>query len=210
MKFALQHHKVIPSVALLALSASAGCSGRPSRLAPPVIPDDAGQQAVAKYDASGDGAINGDELAKAPALKAAVKRIDANGDGNVTAEEINARVAVWKNSRVAITRVAVKVRRDGLPLAGATVKLVPDEFLGPAVKPAQAVTDASGTAHLKISDDPAERGVNLGFYRVEVTRPDASGKETIPARYNTATELGTEITRDDPNADRLAIDLTGK
>lgn len=32
-------------------------------------------------------------------------------------------------------------------------------------------------------------------------------RSTLPSRYNTATELGAEICRDDPNADKLTLDL---
>ncbi|MCC6493746.1 MAG: EF-hand domain-containing protein [Pirellulales bacterium] len=202
---------VRPELLALALGASlwcVGCSGRPGRLEPPGIPDDAGQQAVAKYDANGDGAIAGDELDKVPALKATLKRVDADGNGQVSAEEINARIEAWRKSRVALTRVAATVRLDGRPVSGAVVKLVPESFLGPSVKTAQGTTEADGSVHLEISSDPDERGVHLGYYRVEVAKTSPDGKEQIPARYNANTELGTEIARDDPNSDRLTLDLT--
>lgn len=197
------------AVIILCLELAAGCSGRPSRLDPPEIPGDAGEQAVSKYDANGNGAIDGDELNKVPALKATLSRVDSDGDGRVSAAEINARIDAWRKSRVALARVAATVRRDGRPLRDAVVKLVPESFLGDAVKTAQGTTDGSGDAHLQISSDPDERGVQLGYYRVEVTKPGEDGKETIPIRYNAETELGTEITRDDPTSDRLILNLTG-
>jgi hypothetical protein len=207
--YVIDSRDVAARVALLALLALVGCGGRPGRLGQPEFPADAGEQAVAKYDANGDGGIGGGELEKVPALKATLKRVDANSDGQASAEEINARIAAWKKSQVALTRVAATVRMGGRPLPDATVKLVPESFLGDAVKPAQGITDASGSAHLQISPDPDESGVHLGYYRVEVTKAGADGKEQVPARYNAATELGAEITRDDPNSDRLTLDLTG-
>jgi hypothetical protein len=194
-------------LAICGLLVSAGCGGRPSRLGPPEIPSDAGEQAVTKYDANGNGSIDGDELTKVPALKASLKRVDANGDGQVTAEEINGRIDVWRKSRVALTRVAATVRMDGRLLSGAEVRLVPESFLGPEVKTARGTTDGSGAVHLEISSDPDERGVHLGYYRVEVSKSGPDGKEQIPSGFNTETELGTEITRDDPNSDRLTLDL---
>ena len=194
---------------ILCLVFLAGCSGRPSRLDPPEIPSDAGEQAVGKYDANGNGSIEGDELDKVPALKASLKRVDTDGDGQVSAAEVNARIDAWRKSRVALARVAATVRRDGRPLRDAVVKLVPESFLGDAVKTAQATTDGSGAAHLQISNDPDERGVQLGYYRIEVTKPGGDGKETIPPRYNAETELGIEITRDDPTSDHLKLNLTG-
>jgi hypothetical protein len=186
-----------------------GCSGKPSRLSPPSIPADAGEQAVSKYDANGNGAIDGDELAKVPALKATLKRVDKDGNGQVTAEEINERVAAWKKSGAGIMRVSVSVMRNGRPLPDAVVKLVPEDFLGSALKAAQATTRADGSAYVEISRNPDESGVQLGYYRIEVTKAGPDGKEQIPARFNTATELGAEIAMDDPNADHLTINLVG-
>lgn len=191
----------------LALLASFGCSGKPGRLHPPEIPDDAGQQAVSKYDANGNGAIDGEELAKVPALQATLKRVDKNNDGQVSADEINERIESWRRSKTALMRYVVTVTRNGRPLEGAVVTFTPESFLGNAVKPAKGTTTGSGSANLEISRDPDERGVQLGYYRIEVTKADASGNEQLPARFNTETKLGTEICRDDPNADKLAIDL---
>lgn len=197
-------------LALLALIVMPGCSGKPGRLEPPSIPDDAGQQAVTTYDANGNGAIDGDELAKVPALKATLKRVDANGDGQVSAEEINERINVWRKSRTAITRGEATVIRDGRPVSGAVVKLVPESFLGPAVKAAQGTTGPDGNCFLEIARNPDESGVHLGYYRIEITHPAPDGKEQIPARYNVETELGEEITSDEPGSTNLKLNLTGK
>lgn len=197
-------------IVLLAPVVLAGCSGKPGRLDAPSIPDDAGQQAVAAYDANGNGAIDGEELSKVPALKATLKRVDANGDGQVSAEEVNGRINVWRNSRTAITRVSATAARDGRPVPGAVVKLVPEPFLGPAVKAAQGTTGPDGSCFLEIARNPDESGVHLGYYRVEVTQPGPDGKERIPASFNVETELGVEITRDDPASSDLKLNLTGR
>jgi len=196
------------NLSLLTLLAAVGCSGKPGRLDPPSIPDDAGQQAVATYDSNGNGTIEGDELAKVPALKATVKRVDSNGDGAVSAEEIDARINAWRKSRVAITRGDAKVIRDGQAVAGAVVKLIPEPFLGPNLKVAQGMTGPDGACFIEIARNPDESGVHLGYYRIEVTQPGPDGKERIPARYNAETELGTEITSDEPAS--LKLNLTGK
>jgi hypothetical protein len=197
-------------MALIAVAACCGCSGRQSRLAAPGIDRNAGQAAITKYDANGDGALSGDELNKVPAFKASLKRLDSNGDGKVSPDEIAERVAAWRRSQLAITRVVANIRQNQRPLADAQVTLVPEDFLGPAVMPAQGSTDASGSAHLRISASPDEAGVHLGFYRVQVSKKTPDGKEMIPARYNTETELGVEITPDDPNADRITFDVSSR
>lgn len=191
------------------LLASLGCSGKPGRLLPPGIPDEAGQEAVTNYDANGNGAIDGDELGKVPALKVTLKRVDKNGDGQVTADEINERINAWRKSQVALSTFMLTVNRDGRPLSGATVTFVPEPFLGSSVKAAKGETRDSGSTRIEISRDPDESGVHLGYYRIEVSKLDPSGKELLPARFNAQTELGAEICRDDPNADKLTIDLKG-
>jgi hypothetical protein len=192
------------------LLTSMGCSGKPGRLDPPDIPADAGEQAVAKYDADGSGSIDGAELTKVPALKATLGRVDKNNDGRVTAEEINQRIDSWRHSKTALMRFVVNIRRDGSPLEGATVTLVPESFLGTALKTAKGTTRGNGSANVEISRNPDESGVQLGYYRIEVTKPDQSGKELLPARFNTDTELGAEICRDDASADNLTLHLNGK
>jgi len=42
------------------------------------------------------------------------------------------------------------------------------------------------------------RGVGLGLYRVRISKK-VDGQETIPARYNTETELGVEVAQDNGN-----------
>jgi hypothetical protein len=87
--------------------------------------------------------------------------------------------------------VGGQVRRRNQPLAGATVRLIPDEILT-NLKAAEGITDPRGYIDFRIpgSDSP---GVQPGIYRVEVSLKDASGKEHIPAKYNSQTELGLEV-----------------
>jgi hypothetical protein len=59
------------------------------------------------------------------------------------------------------------------------------------------------------SDTPA--GLALGLYRIRVSKM-VDGKETIPARYNTETTLGQEVSMDDPAvaSQRVRYDLKSK
>jgi hypothetical protein len=204
----MQRQNRISCTFAIALIALAGCPSSPSRLSAPTIAGDAAAAAIKKCDANGDGAIGGDELNKAPSIKAAVKRIDANNDGKVTADEIDERIAVWKKSGIAITRAVAWVRQGGRPLADVDVTFIPEDFLGPNLKPVVSKTDTSGAAYLQISGKPEERGIALGFYRVELSKKGADGKDTIPARYNSETTLGAEITPDDPNLARITFDIS--
>ncbi|MGA2033484.1 MAG: hypothetical protein ABSG68_14610 [Thermoguttaceae bacterium] len=169
-----------------------GCGGGQSRVYPPAIASDAAQKAMELYDSNKDGFLEGAELDKVPGLKAALKQVDTNGDGKINAEEISARIASWKTSKAARLNTACKVLRKGKPLSGATVTLVPESFLGTALKPATATTDQSGMAMFSVDGPGGLPGVPPGFYRVEVTK---SG-EDIPAKYNTETVLGMEVAVD--------------
>jgi hypothetical protein len=191
---------------LLTVAVCVGCSNSPPPLRAPKIDSGAATAAVAKYDANGNGSIEGDELAKIPAFKTSLKRVDKNGDSKITADEIDERIQHWRG--LALALALVTVRQNGQPVAGAEVTFVPEEFLGPNVKAAHGTTDSSGRCNMKISSDPDERGVHLGYYRVQISKKSPDGKETIPARYNSETELGIEVSAGDPGLDHLTFDVS--
>jgi hypothetical protein len=89
-------------------------------------------------------------------------------------------------------------------LEGATVTLIPEKFLGDAVKPASGVTDGLGVANLATAGAEVP-GVACGMYRVEVSKKNAVGRETIPTRYNQETILGVEVGPDRQGILRLAL-----
>jgi hypothetical protein len=200
-------HK-IQNLMYLTLPIMSGCLGSQPRLNAPKIDSGAAAAAVSKYDANTDGAIAGDELNKVPALKATLKRVDKNGDGKITADEVAERIATWQKSGIGLTRAVAWVRQGGQPVANVEVTFVPEEFLGPNLKPAHGITDSSGAAHVRISDKPDERGIPLGYFRVQLSKKGTDGKESLPARFNTETEFGAEITPEDPALDRISFDIS--
>ena len=178
--------------------AGCSCSHRPPSVKPPAISASAaGNGAMQKYDADGDGVVSGEELDEAPSLKAALKTLDTNGDDGVSASEVTARVKAWQKTHVGVMQLSCTVLIGGRPLADATVKFVPEEFLGSEVQTAQGTTNQNGEAAISIpGHDPA--GVACGLYRVEISKPDGS----IPPKYNTDTTLGLEVARDAPGVRR--------
>ncbi len=71
---------------------------------------------------------------------------------------------------------------------------MPEKFLGDGIRTATAVTDARGLALVSAPPEKGERpGVPPGFYRVEIAKLGLA----VPARYNTDTILGAEISSDD-------------
>lgn len=189
MKSRLAVALVFPGILLC----GAGCMNRgPARVKPPGIdPSAAGSGAMTKYDTNGDGVVKGDELAAAPSLKAALKNLDTDGDGGVSAGEVAARVRSWQESKLGKQSVQVIVRRNGQPVEGATVRLVPEEFLGSEIQPCEGTTNKKGVASPSAVGDELP-GCAPGLYRVEITAADGS----IGPKYNTETTLGQEVAVD--------------
>jgi hypothetical protein len=185
------------AVLALGLALAVGCSRGPSRVYPPSIDATAaGEKAVELYDADKDGKISGAELARCPGLKAALAKIDTDHQRSITAAKLTARIALWQESKIGSMTVNCTVLRNGLPLADAEVKFVPERFLGNNVQTATGKTDKNGLAIMKLSSagqgDPA--GVAPGLYRVEITQAG----DQIPAKYNAETIFGQEVFFDSP------------
>ena len=181
----------------------ASCSFGPARVKQPGInASAAGSSAIETYDKNGDGIISGDELEKAPALKAALPRLDTNNDKGVDTDEIAARVNAWKAMRTALASVRCHVTLDGQPLAGAQVVFEPEAFLGEEIKVATGATNQFGDVAPTVSkedrpDPSLPGGAHFGLYKVRITKP-ANGRETLPAHYNSETTIGQEVAYDDP------------
>jgi hypothetical protein len=147
---------------------------------------------MALYDRNNDGYLDAEELERCPALKGCLKELDKDGDGRLSEREIADRLATYRDSKIAVLSVRCRVTLDGEPLAGATVTFVPETFLGPAVQEAVGVTDEQGSAVMRRPNKKLD-GMNCGLYRVEVSKKDGDGAETIPAKYNKLTTLGAEV-----------------
>jgi hypothetical protein len=165
--------------------------------APPYDPAAAAAKAMKLYDADKDGKISGEELDKAPGLKAALKVMRTDADKGITADQISLRVQKWLDSRIGRTSLSCMVTHNGKPLPGATVKFVPEKFLSDALtETASGVTNQTGMTLLSVPVQPGPDalppGLPLGIYRVEITKDG----EDIPAKYNTETVLGQEVSLD--------------
>lgn len=198
---------------VVAMVMVAGCSGRPGALLPPKVnANSAASAAVEQFDRNGDGQLAKDEWAASPELAAVVERYDTDKDGILTSAEIAAGLGAWQNSGMGMRTVPFSVRLNGQPLAGAQVRLVPAPFLGGNVKEASGETSqgGAGSMDLKPDDKPSNAPkmalMQAGLYRVEITHPTAK----IPAKYNTATTLGIEITSGNPGTQGVVWSLSTK
>jgi hypothetical protein len=165
-----------------------------------VNPATAAREAIIEYDRNGNGELSKDEWSTSPELAAVEKRYDANSDGVLEAGEIRAGVEEWRQNAVGPRQVPFTVSLNDLPLPGALVRLVPATFFGSHLKGASSETSPSGGGLLTMAPDDMPQGapklalVQPGLYRVEITHPSRK----LPAKYNTETTLGIEITSSNP------------
>ena len=183
----------------------AGCwQSQPKNLEPaPLDAAMAAKRAMEEFDSNQNGQIDRNELAQCPGLKAALPKTDSNRDGKLSEDEIAARLQFFVDSQSALRNFHLIVTLNRQPVDGLSVVLKPEAFLTPAIEPAVGTTNHLGIAYPMIEfEDPdivkqGIAGVRPGMYRVEVSRLDGSGEETIPAKYNTETRLGVEVGLDD-------------
>ena len=175
---------------------------------PQLDPAQAAAEAIRLYDKNGNGILEPEEWKQSPALAAAKDRIDRDGDGKITSQEIADRIASWLQSPAIKTTCTLQINLDGRPLEGATVTLEPEPFLGPSFKAASGSTDLMGMASVSAQDEKFP-GVYLGLYRVKVSK-QVGGRETIPARYNSQTELGCEVATDIGGIGYIQFDLRSR
>lgn len=192
-------------VLMMVLLVGAGCSSRPARVLPPdVDPTAAAEIAIELYDVNNDGGLDAKELDKCPGLKSAASIYSA-ANPVVTADAIRTRIEAWHDSKMGRARIRCSVRRKGIPLEGATVEFVPEEFLGEEIQPASGTTDSDGMSMPTVSvvDAGELRGIAPGFYRVKITKPGLD----IPKEYNTETVLGQEVAMDASSMLGVRFDL---
>jgi hypothetical protein len=103
---------------------------------------------------------------------------------------------------VGMTLLRCRVTLDGEPLSNAKVVFEPEQFLGDEIKAAVGETNGYGDAGPVIppeqrTDPRLPGGAHIGLYKVRISKI-VNGKEMIPARYNSETILGQEVSYDDP------------
>ena len=157
---------------------------------PNYSPTETARAAFTEYDKDGDGALDAAELERCPALKSFVKR--RGKAKTLLLADLEQELLALNQGTIGSMAVSVRVMRAGNPLSGARVTLVPEKFHGTTLKSASGVTGNDGRAQME-QEGSGQIGAAPGFYRIVISLKDAQGSETLPARYNSATELGEQI-----------------
>jgi hypothetical protein len=175
-----------------AMAAAVGCGDRRSYL---VDPEAASKAAIDLCDKDGDGLLDETELKGCPGLLNALRPFDDTKDKKLSREEIAEEIDYMYQRNSGLTAISCSVSLDGRPLSGATVKFVPEKFLGDEIKTAEGVTNGSGVAAMSIPTEELPKelrrtaALRVGIYRVEITHPS----KKIPAKYNTESQLGFDF-----------------
>jgi hypothetical protein len=191
---------------VLAVIVVCGCSFGPGRVEVPELDAAAAASAaIEEYDSDKDQSISQSESSACPGIAGSFKFYDANQDGLVSQAEIQSRLEAMLGAGIGRMPCMCVVYGDSdRPIEGATVRVVPEAFLGGAIQPGEGVTNHRGIAKpVTIDAPPGLPGIELGLYRVEITHDILK----IPARYNTATELGFELSPLERNRDTFEFRL---
>ncbi|MFT7643269.1 MAG: hypothetical protein ACI9G1_005034 [Pirellulaceae bacterium] len=153
------------------------------------------EQAMKALDKDGDVFLSAEEVAACPALSAALATTDKDADKQISDVELKQRIREYRDDHLALMPFACQIMQEGKPVADARVKLVPASFMADTIKVAAATTGSDGLAVLAVAGMEFP-GVQVGMYRVEISKLDDSGKETISTEFNTETKLGQEVASD--------------
>jgi len=190
----------------VASSSFAGC-GSPSSGPPPVRAastydvDAIVSSAFKQYDSNSNGTIESGELAACPSLKHF-----AGKKGAISKDDLKTRVTSYgqKGSDSAVVNVGAVIKLAGKPLENATVTLTPEAFMGSGFEPVSGTTDSAGFVEFRSASGA---GIAAGFYTFSFSKKDSSGKETLPAKLNSASKEGREISNGSRGADTIQINL---
>ena len=170
-------------------------------------PETAAAAALASHDQNGDGRLSRLELKTCPGIASALDHYDQDSDGAVSAAEIAERIRKMQQMPRDNATFNCTVTYNGQPLSGAEVRFQPATFQGSATKSAVGRTDEFGRCNMVVEDlEMTEQeclnfGVYCGVYRVVISHSSV----TIPARYNTDTELGVHVALDTGRSGEAAV-----
>jgi len=145
------------------------------------------KSAIIQLDKNTNGTIEGPELDACQGLKSSLAVIDENSDNKLSVAELKHRFEGYGSAGA--VGYTLRITLDGKPLADAVVKLTPEPFMNGAVGEVTGKSDPDGAVNNYLVEGRELPGLPSGVYRVAVTKDG----ESIPARFNTQTTLGCEV-----------------
>ncbi len=129
-----------------------------------------------QYDKNSDGFLDKTELKACPGILALLTEYDTDGDSKISLEELGQGFERLCTDGTSYVSVECTVKNGNSPVSGATVKYVPEGFMGEGFHPAEGVTNRQGVAIISIADELVPEVIKedrklmlVGVYRVEVT-----------------------------------------
>lgn len=190
--------KVVFSVPLQALllgmtvAGFTGCFHRVDTVRPPSFDASAmAAQTLAEKDSNHDGAIVADELKDWPGMRSVFKAVDKNSDGKLDAVELEQHFSGYGKGSIGLQSLTVFVTSGGKPVSGTEVEFTPEPLFADYIKAGKAKTGSDGSGVVV----PMEGKIPMmapGMYRVTISKRNGD-KETLPAKFNTESQLGFEI-----------------
>jgi hypothetical protein len=184
--------KIVYCFWFAALLTAVGCGNRTTYVVDPEI---SSQAAIDQFDKDGDALLDETELKGCPGLLNALRAFDDTKDKKLSQQEIADEVDFMYQRNPGFTALNCSVTLDGNTLSGATVKFIPEKFLGEEIKTAEGITNGIGVASLSLPAEDLPKALRrtpalrVGIYRVEIEHPS----KKIPAKYNTESELGFDF-----------------
>ena len=182
-----------------------GCRFGPPRVdVPGIDPERASAEAVKLYDSDQDQSISREESLACPALEVSFDLYDANTDDMLSEAEIASRLQAMLDTGIGRMPCMCVVYANGNPVVGANVQMTPEPFLEGVIQPGHGTTNERGIAKpVTVDAPPGLPGVEFGLYRVSITHDEFE----IPAKYNTETELGFELSPIERDRDTAQFQL---
>lgn len=165
-----------------------------------VDPSAVASNIFSEFDSNSDGELSKTELKKSPGLVMLTTgesmmlqelRLDADGSGAVSLEEMETKLAKCFADLRQGYSCCVMYR--GQPLEGATVTLIPEDFMGD-LPIATGETDRDGNC--SVATDDGLDGAVPGIYRVEITHPE----KKIAKKYNESSKISIALDPTNPYA----------
>lgn len=187
-----RHHALLSLIFALPWLISCGASRDPQPVH--LEPTAAVSDALSRQDTDRDGVLSAAEWQSSLSLAKAATRIDANKDGQLTPQEIEARLRAYQ-SQPAYFGVMIHTQRQGQPVPGVEIRILPEPFLGEGFAAYAGTADSDGRVSVARGDGSLRDIMPPGLYTVEIGNGSAM------------TRQGLEVAADVPDGRMIRLQI---